>query len=108
MCAGGLASLMYPRVHHVYLVLYIMSQMNTQVYTNKDALRKKRRCGKKRVLFSLRGRDLETAAVNGTKTMKRFLYSTEEVLPGSGSMTLCGSREVQEGGRGVCAFVSLW
>lgn len=36
-------------------------------------------------LFSpFRDTDLETAAVNGRKTMKRFLYSNEELLPGSG------------------------
>lgn len=87
---------MFPRVHHVYLLLYMVSHMSLQVYTTTDALRKK----KKGALFFLRGTDLETAAVNGRKTMKCFLSSTEVALPGSRYMTC----ESWEGGRegGVC------
>lgn len=43
-----------------------------------------------KTVFPCRGRDLETAAVNGKKTMKRFFSSNEEALPGS-RLTLDGS-----------------
>lgn len=76
-----------------------VSRVHTQVHANTDALRKKKK--KKGVLFSLKGRDLETAAVNGRKTMKRFSSPSEEALPGSRSMMLCGSWEGMGGG-GMC------
>lgn len=70
----------------------------SHVHRNTVALREEK---KKGVLSSLKGRDLETAAVKGRKTMKRFSSCSEEALPGSRSMTLCGNWE------GGCAFVDL-
>lgn len=57
---------------------------------------------KKGGFLSLRGRDLETAALNGRKTMKHFSSPSEEALPGSRSMTVLhasSSREGRAGGR---------
>lgn len=74
---------------------YIVSCLHTQGSINTDTLRKKI----KGVLFFLRGRDLETAAVNGRTTMMRSSSSSEEALPGSRSFTSCGSWEGWDGGK---------
>lgn len=77
--------------------------MQTQVRTNTDANGEGRE-KEKGVLFSLRGRDLETAAVNGRKTMKHFSSSSGEALPGSRSVTSLpdsGGREGWDAGEEV-------
>lgn len=67
-------------------------------YTNTNAL-------KNQTSFSpFRGRGLQTDAVNGRKTMKCFLSSNKEVLPGSRVM-LDGSWEGRDGRR---RWANLW
>jgi len=74
-------TLFCPRVLRACFVLSLLF-----CFTNTH----KHRCKQKKnvVLFSLKGRDLETAALNGRKTMKHSSSSSEEALPGSRSMTL--------------------
>lgn len=77
-------------------------------YTHRCTEKRK----KKGVLCSLRGRDLETATVIGRKTMKHFSSSSEEALPGSGSMTslypaVLAARGGSDGGRCVCVCLCV-
>lgn len=88
------------RVNHACFIQHKPSCL-TEVRANTDAHRKKKK-KQKGVLFSLGGRDLETAVVNGRKTMKHFSSSSEEALPGSRSVTLLpasSSWEGRDGGR---------
>lgn len=95
---GSFASILHPRVGHVCFIqcTHVFSPLQTQVRTNTDANRKERK-KEKGVLFSLRGRDLETAAVNGRKTMKHFPSSSGEALPGSRSVTSLPASSSREG-----------
>ena len=65
--------------------------------SHKHRCKQKGEKKEKGVLFSLRGRDLETAAVNGRKTMKHFSSSSGEALPGSRSVTSLPASSSREG-----------
>lgn len=83
---------MFPRIPHIWFVWYMVSCITcSQKYSCTQRGKKE-----KGVLSTLKGRDLETAAVKGRKTMKRFSSCSEEALPGSRSMTLCGNWEGKE------------
>lgn len=60
---------------------------------------------------SLGGRDLETAAVKGSKTMKHFFFSlpspSEEALPGSSGVTSCESCSGREEEGEACSLAAV-
>ncbi len=95
----------------VFLLVHALVVSHAHTGSHKLRCTQKEKKNKKGVLFSLGGRDLETAAVNGRKTMKHFLSSSEEALPGSRSMTLLPTSSSWEGGDGrrrcVCVFVAV-
>lgn len=76
----------------------VLSHMHTQVNTK----RKKKR---KDILFSLRGRDLETAAVNGRKTMKHFRPPVKRRCQAAGAWR---SYPLVVAGRGEVEGKGLW